>query len=69
MDYMKKSVKDVDVKGKKVLLRCDFNVPQDADGNITDDKRIREALPTLRYLLDEGAAVIVLSLIHISGAA
>ena len=61
MDYMKKSVKDVDVKGKKVLLRCDFNVPQDADGNITDDKRIREALPTLRYLLDEGAAVIVCS--------
>ena len=61
MDYRKRSVKDVDVKGKKVLLRCDFNVPQDAEGVITDDKRIREALPTIRYLLENGAAVIVCS--------
>ena len=45
MNYNKKTVKDIDVKGKKVLLRCDFNVPQDkATGAITDDKRIRAAL-------------------------
>jgi len=62
MDYNKKTVKDVDVKGKKVLLRCDFNVPQDKKtGEITNDKRIRAALPTIQYLLDNGAAVIACS--------
>lgn len=62
MNYNKKTVTDIDVRGKKVLLRCDFNVPQDKDtGAITDDKRIRAALPTVEYLLDNGAAVIACS--------
>ena len=62
MNYNKKTVRDVDVRGKKVLLRCDFNVPQDkATGAITSDKRIVAALPTIRYLLENGAAVIACS--------
>ena len=61
MNYHKKTVQDVDVRGKKVLLRCDFNVPQDKDGAITSDKRIVAALPTIRYLLENGAAVIACS--------
>ncbi|MBO5556213.1 MAG: phosphoglycerate kinase [Oscillospiraceae bacterium] len=62
MNYNKKTVYDVDVKGKKVLLRCDFNVPQNKEtGEITSDKRIVAAIPTIRYLLDHGAAVIACS--------
>ena len=62
MNYSKKTVYDIDVKGKKVLLRCDFNVPQDkATRAITDDKRIRAAIPTINYLLEQGAAVIACS--------
>lgn len=59
--YNKKTVEDIDVRGKKVLVRCDFNVPLNENGEITDDKRIRESLKTLKYLLDNGAAVIACS--------
>ncbi|MBW7901072.1 MAG: phosphoglycerate kinase [Rhodocyclaceae bacterium] len=52
---------DLDVKGKRVFIRADFNVPQDDAGNITEDTRIRAALPTLRYCLENGAAVMVTS--------
>ncbi|MCD8334160.1 MAG: phosphoglycerate kinase [Clostridiales bacterium] len=63
MNYNKKTVTDIDVAGKKVLLRCDFNVPMAKDGSgvITDDKRIRAALPTTQYLLYQNAAVIACS--------
>ena len=58
---MKKTVRDIDVKGKKVIVRCDFNVPQDKEGNITDDIRITSALPTISYLVEQGAKVILMS--------
>lgn len=58
----KKTLSDLsDLRGKKVLVRVDFNVPLDAAGNITNDRRIRGALPTLRHLLDAGASVVVMS--------
>ncbi|MGC2872868.1 phosphoglycerate kinase [Ihubacter sp. mB4P-1] len=57
---MKKTVRDIDVKGKRVLVRCDFNVPQ-KDGVITDDKRIVSALPTISYLREHGAKIILMS--------
>lgn len=56
-----KTVKDIDVKGKRVIVRCDFNVPLDEKCAITDDKRIVESLPTIRYLIERGAKVILMS--------
>ena len=62
MNYLnKKSVEDIDVSGKRVLVRCDFNVPFDSEGNISDPKRINEALKTIRYLVDHHARVILCS--------
>ena len=58
---MKKTVRDIDVKGKKVIVRCDFNVPQDSEGKITDDIRITSALPTISYLIEQGAKVVLMS--------
>jgi phosphoglycerate kinase len=57
----KKTLKDMDVKGKKVLVRVDYNVPMNSEGVITDDIRIRSSLPTVEYLLENGAAVILMS--------
>ena len=57
----KKTVKDIDLKGKKVFLRCDFNVPMDENQNITDNRRIVSALPTIKYLLENNCKVILAS--------
>jgi phosphoglycerate kinase len=57
----KKTIRDIDVRGKKVIVRCDFNVPLDDKGNITDDIRITAALPTIRYLIENKAKVILMS--------
>ncbi|MGE5462558.1 MAG: phosphoglycerate kinase, partial [Syntrophothermus sp.] len=56
----KKTVRDIDLKGKRVFIRVDFNVPM-ADGKVTDDKRIKASLPTLQYVLDQGGSVILAS--------
>ncbi len=57
----KATVRDIAVRGKRALERVDFNVPQDASGAITDDTRIRASLPTIQYLLDHGASVVLMS--------
>ncbi len=57
----KKTVEDLQVEGKKVLVRCDFNVPMDDNGNIADDRRIKSSLPTINYLLENNAKIILMS--------
>ena len=57
----KKTIKDIDLKGKRVFVRCDFNVPLDENGNITDNRRIVAALPTIKYLLDQNCKIILAS--------
>ena len=57
----KKTIRDIDLKGKRVIVRVDFNVPQDKEGKITDDNRIVGALPTIRYLVDRNAKVVLMS--------
>ena len=58
---MKKTIKELDLKGKRVLIRVDFNVPLNDEQKITDDNRIRASLPTIRYALDQGAHVFLMS--------
>ena len=57
----KKTVRDIDLKNKKVLVRCDFNVPMDENRNITDNRRIVAALPTIQYLLEQNCKIILMS--------
>ena len=54
----KKTVRDIDLKDKKVIVRCDFNVPLDENGKITDNRRIVGALDTIKYLLEQNAKII-----------
>jgi len=56
-----RSIKDLDIDGKRVFIRCDFNVPKDEFGNITDDRRIRESLQTIRYCIDRDCKIILAS--------
>ncbi|RME53290.1 MAG: phosphoglycerate kinase [Caldilineae bacterium] len=57
----KKTVRDIDWQGKRALVRVDFNVPMDGEGHITDDARIQAALPTIQFLIEQGAAVVLMS--------
>ena len=57
----KKTIRDIDLKGKRVIVRVDFNVPQDKEGKITDDNRIVGALPTIKYLVEQNAKVVLMS--------
>jgi phosphoglycerate kinase len=57
----KLTLKELPVRGKKVLMRVDFNVPLDKSGNITDDTRIRASLPSIQYVLDQGGALVLMS--------
>ena len=60
MGFNKKTIEDIEVRGKRVLVRCDFNVPL-KDGVITDENRLNGALPTIKYLIENGAKVILCS--------
>ncbi|MBR8461679.1 phosphoglycerate kinase [Campylobacter sp. faydin G-105] len=55
------SIKDIDISGKRVFIRCDFNVPMDEFNNITDDRRIVSAIPTIKYCLDRGCSIVLAS--------
>lgn len=61
MSFYKKTIRDIDVQGKRVLLRADYNVPLSDTSEITDDYRLRQSLPTVHYLLEHGASVLVCS--------
>ncbi len=61
MKMRKKTVRDIKLDGKRVIMRADFNVPLDSNLNITDDTRIKAALPTIKYILDNGASLILMS--------
>ncbi len=56
---MLQTIKDIDIEGKRVFIRCDFNVPKDEFGNITDDRRIRAALPTIQYCIDHDCKIVL----------
>jgi 3-phosphoglycerate kinase len=58
---MKKSIKDIDLRNKKVLVRVDYNVPLGENGEVEDDTRIRESLPTIKYLLEQNSAIVLMS--------
>ena len=59
--FNKQTLRDFDLKGKKVLLRVDFNVPLNSNLQITNDKRIRETIPTINYLIEQCAKIIIVS--------
>src|SRR3989304_9135016 len=61
MNTHKQTIENLDLRGKRVFIRADFNVPLDENLNITDDTRIRSTLPTINYAIDEGAKVILCS--------
>ena len=60
-DFKIKTIEDLSLKGKRVFIRCDFNVPLDAERNILDDTRIKATLPTIQYAISEGAHIILAS--------
>lgn len=61
MSFWKRTIKEHDIKGKRVLVRADYNVPLDDEGNITDDYRIQQSLPTLQYLLEQACSIVIIS--------
>ena len=62
----KKTIEDINVEGKKVIVRCDFNVPIDEEGKITDDIRIVSSIPTIQYLINHNAKIILMSHLDIN---